>query len=163
MVQIFGSGAILRESLRAQEILEQQFGVGSDVYSVTSYKELLADARDCQRHNRLHPDDAPRVPFVRQTLEGRRGPVVTASDYVSALPLSIAPWIERRYTALGTDGFGRSEARAELRRFFEVDAEHIALAALESLALDGEYPKKKLSAAIKTLGIDPDSPNPVTV
>jgi len=162
-VQLFGSGAILREVLRAAEILEEQFGVGSDVYSVTSYKELLADARDCQRHNRLHPDAEPRVPYVRQALAGGRGPVVAASDYVSALPLSVAPWVDRRYTVLGTDGFGRSDARGDLRRFFEVDAEHVALAALDSLARDGEYPKDKLAAAIKTLGIDPDAPNPVTV
>ncbi|MBN2216791.1 MAG: pyruvate dehydrogenase (acetyl-transferring), homodimeric type, partial [Pirellulales bacterium] len=163
MVQLFGSGAILREVLRAQEILESQFGVGSDVYSVTSYKELLTDARDCQRRNRLRPNGKPRAAYVAQALEGRRGPVVAASDYVSALPLSIAPWIGRRYTVLGTDGFGRSEARAELRRFFEVDAEHVALAALESLALEGQFPKDKLAKAIQTLGLDPDAPNPVTV
>jgi len=163
MVQLFGSGAILREALRAQEILDEKFGVGSDVYSVTSYKELLLDAKDCQRHNRLHPEAEPRTPYVTQALEGRRGPVVAASDYVSALPLSIAPWIGRRYTVLGTDGFGRSEARRELRRFFEVDAEHVALAALDNLAREGEYPQDKLPEAIKTLGIDPDAPNPVTV
>jgi pyruvate dehydrogenase E1 component len=162
-VQLFGSGAILRESLRAQDILETKFGVSSNVYSVTSYKELLRDAEDCQRCNRLHPDAEPRRAFVQQTLDGSRGPVVAASDYVQALPLSIAPWIDRRYTVLGTDGFGRSEARKELRRFFEVDAEHIALAALTELAQAGDFPKAKLPEAIKTLGIDPDKPNPVTV
>ncbi|MBN1589765.1 MAG: pyruvate dehydrogenase (acetyl-transferring), homodimeric type, partial [Pirellulales bacterium] len=163
VVQLFGSGAILREVLRAQEILEEKFSVGSDVYSVTSYKELMRDAEDCQRHNRLHPGAEHRVPYVQQTLGESRGPVVAASDYVSALPLSIAPWLDRRYTVLGTDGFGRSEARQELRRFFEVDAEHVALAALDALAREGEYPKDKLAEAIQTLGIDPDAPNPVSV
>ena len=162
-VQLFGSGAILRESLRAQDILEAKFGVSSNVYSVTSYKELLRDAEDCQRYNRLHPDAEPRRAFVQQTLDGSHGPVVAASDYVRALPLSIAAWIERPYAVLGTDGFGRSEARKELRRFFEVDAEHIALAALDELARSGEYPKAKLAEAITTLGIDPEKPNPVTV
>ncbi|HBO43832.1 MAG TPA: pyruvate dehydrogenase (acetyl-transferring), homodimeric type, partial [Planctomycetaceae bacterium] len=163
-VRLLGSGAILREVLRAQEMLADKFGVGSDVFSVTSYKELMLDARDCQRYNRLHPGGKrPRVPFVRHTLGDGRSPVVAASDYVAALPLSVAPWIDAPYTVLGTDGFGRSEARAELRRFFEVDAEHIVLAALTSLADEGQYPKAKLDEAIKTLGINPDAPNPVSV
>ncbi len=122
------------------------------------------DGQDCQRHNRLHPDaKEPRVPFVKHTLGESRGPVIAASDYVAALPQSIAPWIDRQYTVLGTDGFGRSEARLELRRFFEVDAEHIVLTALTSLADEGQYPKEKLAEAIATLHIDPDKPNPVTV
>ncbi|HYW78317.1 MAG TPA: pyruvate dehydrogenase (acetyl-transferring), homodimeric type [Thermoguttaceae bacterium] len=162
-VQLLGSGAILRETLRAQEILDTQFGISSNVYSVTSYKALLADARDCDRSNRLRPDDTPRRAYVQQVLDGQSGPVVAASDYVAALPLSIAPWIGERYVVLGTDGFGRSEARRELRRFFEVDAENIALAALAELARREEYPGNKLSDAIKTLGLDPEKPNPATV
>jgi pyruvate dehydrogenase E1 component len=163
MVQLFGSGAILRESLRAQEILEAQFGVSSNVYSVTSYKSLLYDARDCQRWNRLHPNEPQRKAFVETVLDGQSGPVVAASDYVSAVPASIAAWLPQPYTVLGTDGFGRSEARKQLRRFFEVDAENIALAALADLARLGKFPKDKLAAAVRELGLDPDSPNPVTV
>ncbi len=159
-VQLLGSGAILRESLRAQEILEHQFGVSSTVYSVTSYKALYQDGRDCQRYNRLHPDQEPRRPYVTQVLEGQPGPVVAALDYVTAVGLSIAPWVPGRYVVLGTDGFGRSEARRELRRFFEVDAENIVLAALYELAEEEKFPKAELSEAINKLGLDPEKLNP---
>jgi pyruvate dehydrogenase E1 component len=162
-VQLFGSGAILRESLRAQEILESKFGVSSSVYSVTSYKALYQDARECERWNRLHPDGEPRRPYVEQALFGVPGPIVAASDYVSAVPLSIAPWVGPDYTVLGTDGFGRSEAREELRRFFEVDAENIAMAALAALAKKGQYAKAKLGQAIVTLGLNPDKANPAVM
>ncbi len=162
-VKLFGSGAILREALRAQEILGEKFGVGSSVYSVTSYKALYQDARDCDRHNRLHPGEPPRVPYVQQALGEGNEPVVAASDYVSAVGLSIAPWLGSNYTVLGTDGFGRSEARKELRRFFEVDAENIVLAALVELARRDEYPQDKLAEAINILELDPKKPNPVTV
>lgn len=163
-VRLLGSGAILRETLRAQDILESKFGVGSSVYSVTSYKALYHDARDCERWNRLHPGDPkgapPRRPYVEQVLSDETGPIVAASDYVSALPLSIAQWVGPDYRVLGTDGFGRSEARAELRRFFEVDAENIALAALGELARKGQVTHAKVREAIKTLGLDPEKPNP---
>ncbi len=162
-VQLLGSGAILRESLRAQEILEEQFAVSSNVHSVTSYKALLADARDCQRHNRLHPNEEPRVPYVQQVLDDQSGPAVAALDYVSAVGLSIGPWIRGSYTVLGTDGFGRSEARKELRRFFEVDAENIALTALSQLAAEGKYPIEDLPKAIEKLGLDPEKPNQMDV
>jgi pyruvate dehydrogenase E1 component len=162
-VQLFGSGAILRESLRAQDILDKQFGVSSIVYSVTSYKALAEDARAADRWNRLHPDSEPLVPYLVQTLEGESAPLVAASDYVSAVPLSVSRYVPCRYAVLGTDGFGRSEARKELRRFFEVDAENIALTALHELAADDKYPRNKLPAAIKALGLDPEKPNPWTV
>ena len=162
-VQLFGSGAILPEVLRAQDILENDFGVGSNVYSVTSYKALYDDARACQRWNRLHPGTAVRRPFVVRMLDGQSGPVVAASDYVSAVPLSIAPWLPAGYAVLGTDGFGRSEARGQLRRFFEVDAEHVVLAALDRLAEEDKFPKEKLSAAIDALGLDPKKPDPTSV
>ena len=160
-VRLLGSGAILREALRAQDLLEQKFGVASSVYSVTSYKSLYYDGRDCDRWNRLHPGEAPRRPFVEEVLSGASGPVVAASDYVAAVPQAISPWIGPDYTVLGTDGYGRSEARADLRRFFEVDAENIALAALQRLAGKGEYPRAKLGEAIATLGLDPNKPNQV--
>ncbi len=161
--QLFGSGAILPEVLRAQDILERDFGVASTVYSVTSYKALYDDARSCQRWNRLHPNKATRRPFVVRMLDGQPGPVVAASDYISAVPLSIAPWLPSGYTVLGTDGFGRSEAQEQLRRFFEVDAEHIVLAALGQLAEEKKFPKNKLPAAIKSLKLDPKKTDPTTV
>jgi len=161
-VQLLGSGAILREALRAQEILEQKFGVSSSVYSVTSYKALYQDGRACQRWNRLHPHQPPRRSYVEQVMEGQTGPVVAASDYVSAVALSVGPWMPCPLAVLGTDGFGRSDARGPLRRFFEVDAENIALAALGELARKGAFPKEKLAAAVKELGIDPEKRNPAT-
>ena len=128
---------------------------------MTSYKNLYYDGRDCDRWNRLHPGEAPRRPYVEQVLGGEAGPIVAASDYIAAVPQAIGPWVGPDYTVLGTDGYGRSEARADLRRFFEVDAENIALTALERLARKGEYPKAKLGEAIKALGLDPNKPNQV--
>ncbi|MGO8690677.1 MAG: pyruvate dehydrogenase (acetyl-transferring), homodimeric type [Thermoguttaceae bacterium] len=161
-VRLLGSGAILRESLRAKDILAEKFGVASSVYSVTSYKALCQDARECERWNRLHPREEPREPYVGQVLAADAGPIVAALDYVSAVATAIAPWVGPDYTVLGTDGFGRSEARRELRRFFEVDAENIALAAIAQLAHSGQFPQAKLAQAIKTLGLDPNKPNPAT-
>jgi pyruvate dehydrogenase E1 component len=153
----------LREALRAQELLEKHFNISSTVYSVTSYKALYMDGRDADHWNRLHPDEPPRQPYVTEVLDGDQGPIVAASDYVSAVPLSISAWVGPDYAVLGTDGFGRSEARKELRRFFEVDAENIALTALYQLAGKGQYPRDKLTAAINTLGIDPNKPNSMFV
>ena len=161
-VRLLGSGAILREVLRAQDLLESRFGVSSRVYSVTSYKALYADGRQCQRWNRLHPDQPPRLSYVEQVMENQSTPVVAALDYVAAVAMSIAPWIHGPYVVLGTDGFGRSEDRARLRRFFEVDAENVALAALAELARLGQYPRPKLAEAIGQLGLDPEKPNPAT-
>jgi pyruvate dehydrogenase E1 component len=161
-VRLLGSGAILREVLRAQEILESRFGVSSDVFSVTSTKALYQDARECDRWNRLHPGEPQRVPYLQEVLGEGQSPVVAASDYASPVGLSLASWMPGAYTVLGTDGFGRSEDRARLRRFFEVDAEHVALAALGALARQGSFPKAKLTKAIGQLGIDPEKPNPAT-
>lgn len=162
-VQLLGSGAILREVLRAQDILEQRFGVSSDVYSVTSYKALLYDGRDCQRWNRLHRGEPRRRSHIETVLAGQTGPVISASDYVSSVALSISPWVPQPFVVLGTDGFGRSEARKELRRFFEVDAENVVLAALEALADQGKFPDDHVPRAIKVLGLDLNKPNPVGV
>ena len=137
--------------------------MSSNVYSVTSYKSLYDEGRDVDRWNRLHPGETPRKAYVEQVLAGENGPIVAASDYVTAVPLAIGPWVGPHYRVLGADGFGRSEARTELRRFFEVDAENIALAALCELANLGKYPQDKLAAAIKTLGLNPDKPNQATV
>jgi pyruvate dehydrogenase E1 component len=160
--QLFGSGAILNEVLRAQEILEQKFGVAADVWSVTSYKNLYADGIEVERWNRLHPDETPRVPYVTQCLEGEQGVFVAASDYLKVLPSMISKWAPRRLATLGTDGFGRSECRESLREFFEVDSRFIVVATLHELAQDGLVGEATVQNAIKELGINPDKPNPVT-
>ncbi|MHB8901375.1 MAG: transketolase-like TK C-terminal-containing protein, partial [Thermoguttaceae bacterium] len=161
-VQLFGSGAILREVLRAQVLLESLFGVSSTVYSVTSYKALYDDGNTCERWNRLNPGEI-REPFIAQAVDPDGGPIVAASDYVKAVPLSLSRWLPQSYAVLGTDGFGRSEAREELRRFFEVDAENVVLAALGQLADLGKFPRDKLPAAIRKLGLDPHKPNQLKV
>jgi pyruvate dehydrogenase E1 component len=162
-VQILGSGVILNEALRAQQILAEKFGVASTVYSATSYQMLRRDAQECERHNRLHPGAEKRVPYVARLLGKTKGPIVATSDYMRALPEQIAPYLDGRLVALGTDGFGRSETRRALRRFFEVDAEHVALAALSSLADRGEVDRSVVAKAVKDLGLSADAPPPWTV
>ncbi len=162
-VQLLGSGVILNEALRAQQILAEKYGIGSTVYSATSYQMLRKDALECERHNRLHPDAVPKVPYVAQVLGQTKGPIVATSDYMRALPEQVAPYLSGRMVALGTDGFGRSETRKALRRFFEVDAEHVAVAALSSLVQRGELDAATVKKAVADLGISPDAPHPWTV
>jgi len=159
--QLFGSGAILNEALRAQEILETKYGVAADVWSVTSYKELYVNGNEVERWNRLHPGEKPRVPYVTECLANAPGVLVAATDYLKTLPNMVSKWMPRRLAALGTDGFGRSEGRSSLRDFFEVDAKFITLATLHELATDGKLDKSVLDKAIKDLGINPEKPNPV--
>jgi pyruvate dehydrogenase E1 component len=159
--QLFGSGAILNEVLRAQELLEKNYGLSVDVWSVTSYKCLYVDAIETERWNRLHPNETPRVPYVSQCLDGAEGVYVAATDYLKVLPSMISKWMPKRLATLGTDGFGRSEGRESLREFFEVDARFIALATLHELAQDGLVGEATVQNAIKELGINPDKPNPV--
>jgi pyruvate dehydrogenase E1 component len=159
--QLFGSGSLLNEALRAQEILEEQFGVAADVWSVTSYKALYTDGNEVERWNRLHPGERPRVPYVAQCLSNAPGVLVAATDYLKTLPNMVSKWMPRRLAGLGTDGFGRSEGRASLREFFEVDSRFIAVAALHELFVDGKVERSFLDKAIKDLGINPDKPNPV--
>jgi pyruvate dehydrogenase E1 component len=159
--QLFGSGAILNEALRAQQILEQKYGVAADVWSVTSYKELYVDAIEAERWNRLNPGSKPKLPYVSQCLADSQGVLVAASDYLKTLPNMIAKWMPRRLAALGTDGFGRSEGRTALRDFFEVDAKFIALATLHELSLDGKIDAKTVEKAAEELGISKDKRNPV--
>jgi pyruvate dehydrogenase E1 component len=159
--QLFGSGAILREVLQAQEILETKYGVAADVWSVTSYKQLYVDGNETDRWNRLHPGEKQRVPYVTSTLGDAPGVLVAASDYLKTLPNMISKWLPRRLASLGTDGFGRSEGRASLREFFEVDARFITLATLHELFVDGKIDRKVIDQAIKDLGIDPEKLNPV--
>jgi pyruvate dehydrogenase E1 component len=160
--QLFGSGAILNEVVRAAEILERNYGLTVDVWSVTSYKSLYMDAVETERWNRLHPNETQRVPYVTQCLDGEQGVLVAATDYLKVLPSMISKWMPRRLATLGTDGFGRSEGRESLRQFFEVDARFIALATLHELAQDGMVGEATVQNAIKELGINPDKPNPVT-
>jgi pyruvate dehydrogenase E1 component len=162
-VQLMGSGTILREVLAAAELLENEFGVASDVWSATSFTELRRDGLAAERWNLLHPESEPRVPYVTQMLQGHAGPVIAATDYMKSFADQIRPFVDRRFHALGTDGYGRSDFRRKLRDFFEVDRRWVALAALTALANDGTIERSELSAAIAKLGIDPNKPDPVTV
>ena len=159
--QLLGSGAILNEAVKAQEILEKDFGVSADVWSVTSYKELRRDALDVDRWNMLNPGRKPRTPYVTQCLKGAPGVVVAASDYIKLLPDGLARWVPQTMLSLGTDGFGRSESREALRDFFEVDARFIALATLTGLAREGKVKEEVLKKAIKKLEIEPEKANPL--
>jgi pyruvate dehydrogenase E1 component len=159
-VQLFGSGPILNEALRAQAILAEKYGVPADVWSVTSYNELRRDALAVERWNRLHPGEPERVPYVVEALKGAQGPIVAASDYMKVVADQIAPWLNGRMEALGTDGFGRSDNREHLRRHFEVNAESIATAALSRLARDGKFDAKKAQAAFAELGVDTERGDP---
>ena len=159
-VQLFGSGAILNEVIEAQRVLAERYGVAADVWSVTSYTELRRDALDAERWNMLHPDEPRRRSYLEQATAEAGGPFVAASDYLKSLPDGIAKWLPGRLVSLGTDGFGRSETRSELRDHFEVDAKHVALAALSALAADGALTPEVPTGAVEELGIDPEKVNP---
>ncbi|MBI3048867.1 MAG: pyruvate dehydrogenase (acetyl-transferring), homodimeric type [Acidobacteria bacterium] len=159
---LLASGAILNEALKAQQMLASQYNVAADVWSVTSYQELYRDGHAAERWNRLHPGEKPRVPYVTQCLGDAEGAIVAASDYVKALPDAIDRWLPRRVVSLGTDGFGRSENRASLRDFFEVDARFITQAALAELAHIGALDAAVVGKAVKDLGINSEKPNPAT-
>ena len=161
-VHLLGSGTILREVLHAQQILAERYAVAADVWSATSYKELRRDALATERWNMLHPAEAPRVSYVERLLAKERGIFVAASDNMKSVPEMIARWAPGGLTALGTDGYGRSETRAALRRHFEVDAECIAVASLWQLALRGEVKRELVHRAIRDLGVDPEKVDPVT-
>ncbi len=158
-VTLLGSGPILLQALRAQQMLQDKYDVAADVWSVTSYQLLRNDALEAERWTRLHPDQRPRRPFVAEQL-GERGPIVAASDYLKAVPDQIARWVGQPFLPLGTDGFGRSDTREALRRHFEVDAEHIAVAALHTLAQCEQFSAADVARAIKDLGIDPERIDP---
>jgi pyruvate dehydrogenase E1 component len=158
--QLFGSGAILPEVIKAQAMLDK-YGVAADVWSVTSYKELYKDAISTERWNMLHPAEKPRVPYIAEQLAGTEGVLIAASDYIKSLPLSVSRWMPRPLHALGTDGFGRSESRAALRDFFEVDAKFVTLATLSELARDKKIKADVVQQAIKDLGINADKNDPL--
>ena len=163
-VQLMGSGAILRESLEAAEMLEKDFGLRVDVWSVTSFTELRRDALDCERFNMLNPMEEPKVPYITQCIEEQGDdPVVAATDYMRSYADQIRAYVPGTFKVLGTDGFGRSDYRAKLREFFEVDKRFIAVAALRALADENKSDSKTVAQAIKKYGIDADKPNPMRV
>lgn len=162
-VQLLGAGTILREVLAAADLLEKDFDVGSAVWSVTSFNELRREGIDVERWNMLHPEQEQRTTYVEAQLAGTRGPIVAATDYMRTYADQIRPYVPRRYLVLGTDGFGRSDMRSQLRKFFEVNRYYVAIAALKALADEGEIPTTMVSEAIAKYRIDPDKPNPVTV
>ena len=158
--RLVASGPILREALRAQDLLAERFSVAADVFSATSFVELRRDALAAERWNRLHPAEPPRRPYLQTCLEQGEGPVVAASDYLRAVPDFIARWVVGEFVSLGTDGFGCSDTRPALRRLFEVDAEQIAAATLALLAGEGRVERAQAAEAIRSLGIDPDASGP---
>ncbi|MDO9101052.1 MAG: pyruvate dehydrogenase (acetyl-transferring), homodimeric type [Candidatus Nitrotoga sp.] len=162
-VQLLGSGTILREVIAAAELLVKDFGVASDIWSVTSFNELRRDGLDCERWNMLHPEAAPRVSYAEQCLGKRKGPVIAATDYIKSYADQIRAFLPGNYKVLGTDGFGRSDTRKKLRHFFEVDRYYIAVAALKALADEGTVAMSEVSKALKLYNINPDKPNPTTV
>jgi len=160
LIHLFGSGPILNEALKAQEMLAAKYKVAADVWSVTSYNELRRDALEVERWNRLHPDQPARTPYIQDVLAGAEGPIIAASDYMKMVADQVAPWLSGRMVALGTDGFGRSDNRQYLRKHFEVNAESIAAAALSRLARDGKFDAAQAVAAFRDLGVDPEARNP---
>jgi pyruvate dehydrogenase E1 component len=159
-VQLLGSGTILREVIAGAELLAQDFGVAADVWSCPSFTELRRDGMEAERWNLLHPEEKPRIPYVTQCLANRAGPVIAATDYMRSFPEQVRAFVPRRYVTLGTDGFGRSDTRELLRRFFEVDRYYVAIAALKALADEGAIPAATVTQAIRKYHIDPDKPCP---
>ncbi|WP_240097385.1 pyruvate dehydrogenase (acetyl-transferring), homodimeric type [Thermomonas flagellata] len=161
-VQLLGSGAILREVIAAADLLDADFGIKADLWSCPSFTELARDGHDAERWNRFHPEaKTPRTPWVTQQLQGRQGPAIAATDYVRAFANQIREFVPMRYHVLGTDGYGRSDTRANLRRHFEVDRFHVAHAAVAALAAEGKLTAKDVARAIKLYKLDPDKPNPL--
>jgi len=158
-VQLFGSGPILNEAVKAQQILAEKYKIAADVWSVTSYVELRRNCLDIERHNRLHPTAKEKKPYIVEALGNAAGPIIAASDYMKSLPDGLSPWLGSRLTTLGTDGFGRSDNREHLRRHFEVDAASIVAATLSKLARDGVIKPKIAEQALAELGLNPEAPN----
>jgi pyruvate dehydrogenase E1 component len=162
VAQLFGSGPILNEALRAQQLLAENYAVPANVWSVTSYNQLRREALGVERWNRLHPTEEPRRPYIQQILDGHDGPVVAATDYMKMVPDQLAPWLPGRLVSLGADGFGRSENRQYLRRFFEVNAESIVCATLSRLSREGKFDRQRARQAMDEMGVDPEAVDPAT-
>jgi pyruvate dehydrogenase E1 component len=158
--QLFGSGPMLNEALKAQQILAERYQIATDVWSVTSYSELRKDGLEVERWNRLHPASEPRLPYISHIIANTQGPIIASSDYMKSIPDGLSPWLGGRLTSLGTDGFGRSENREHLRHFFEINAEAIAQATLAALARSGAINVHRAEAAIAELGFSQEKPNP---
>jgi pyruvate dehydrogenase E1 component len=160
-----GSGTILREVIEGAALLKADFGVDADIWSCPSFTELRRDGIECERFNLLNPSAKRRVPFVEQQLAGHDGPVIAATDYMRLFSDQIRPYMPagRKFITLGTDGFGRSDTRAKLREFFEVDRRYVAIAALRGLADEGKVKPSVVEDAIKKYGIDPTRPSPMSV
>jgi len=155
-VQLMGSGTILREVIAAADLLRNDFGVTADIWSMTSFNLLRREGMEVSRYNLLHPTETPRVSYVEQQLQGRTGPVIAATDYIRNYADQIREYVPSRYVVLGTDGFGRSDSRANLREFFEVDRYHVVVAALSALARDGKVDANRVAEAITKYGINVD-------
>ena len=162
-VQLFGSGTILREVIAAAELLKKDWKISADVWSITSYNELAREAVDCERWNMLNPGKKARVPYITDQLKDCEGPVISSSDYIRTVSNQVRQYVPATYTVLGTDGFGRSDTRKNLRRHFEVNSHYVVLATLKTLADEGTIPASKVSDAIKKYKIDTKKPNPITV
>lgn len=162
-VQLLGSGTILREVIAAAEILEKDYKISADIWSVTSFNQLRREALAVSRHNLLHPDEPARLSYVETCLKDREGPVIASTDYMKIVADQIREFIPGRYFVLGTDGFGRSDTREKLRQFFEVDRHYVVIAALKALADEGKIPSSQVTKAIRTFAIDPDKPEPVKI
>jgi pyruvate dehydrogenase E1 component len=163
-VQLMGSGTIFREVIAAADLLKDDFGVDSDLWSVTSFNELRREGLDVERWNTMHPTKKARTSYIEKTLTPHSGPIIAATDYMKSYADQIRNFLpERNYVTLGTDGFGRSDTRAQLRKHFEVNRYYVVIAALKALADEGQIPGSKVTEAIKKYGINPDKPNPVTV
>jgi pyruvate dehydrogenase E1 component len=160
--QILASGPMVLQALEAQRILADEYDVGADVWSVPGWKQLRDDALDCERWNRLHPNDPPRTPYVTEQLDASEGPIVAVSDWVKAVPDAIARFVPHPYVVLGTDGYGYSDIRPSLRRHFEVDAAHVVVGVLDGLAQTGDVKAEQVADAIRRCDIDPDGPDPRT-
>jgi len=162
-VRLLGSGTILREVIEAAKMLEKDWDVGAEIYSVTSFNELARDGLEVERWNMLHPNDDPRVPYITQVLGNDDAPVVSSTDYMKCHSDQVREYVPATFTTLGTDGFGRSDTREKLREFFEVDRRYVTIAALHALSMDGEMDKPTVAKAVQQYAIDPDKPNPAKV
>ena len=162
-VQLLGAGTILREVEAAATILERDYGVDADIWSMTSVNELQREGKAALRWNLLHPEDEPRVPYVTEQLQGQSGPFIAATDYMKSFTDQIREFVPGHFTVLGTDGFGRSDTRSKLRDFFEVSREFVVLSALKALADQGDIERAKVAAAMQDLGVSADKIDPLTV
>ena len=162
-IQLLASGSMLNEVIEAAKILKDDWGIGSDIWSVTSFSELHREAEDKSRWNTLHPTSKPKQSYLESCIKDKNGPVVAVSDYVKLVAEQIAPYLKCPFIALGTDGFGRSETRDELRSFFEINRYYITMAAIESLSKEGKIDKVEIQKAIEKYNLDPEKSNPTTV